>query len=100
MSEQDKGRVSREEVRHMAALSRLAVTAEEERVFARQFGQILDHMDILSRVDTEGVEPLYSPATHAEETRADEAHNVRERAQILANAPATDGEYFIVPRIV
>lgn len=98
--EQHQQRVSREEVRHMAALSRLAVTEEEERLFARQFGEILGHMDRLSRVDTEGVEPLYSPLAHAAATRPDEAANRRERAEILANAPETDGEYFVVPRIV
>lgn len=100
MATQDKQRVSVEEVRHMAALSRLAVSEEEERLFARQFGGILAHMDILSRVDTEGVEPLYSPIAHAAPTREDEAVNRRTRAEILANAPETDGEYFVVPRIV
>lgn len=92
--------VSREEVRHMAALSRLAVTEEEERLFGRQFGDILAHMALLSSVDTDGVEPLYSPHAHAAATRPDEAVNRRTRAEVLANAPATDGEYFVVPRIV
>ena len=98
--ERHQQRVSREEVRHMAALSRLAVMEEEERLFARQFGEILGHMDRLSRVDTEGVEPLYSPLEHAAATRPDESLQRRERAEILANAPETDGEYFVVPRIV
>lgn len=97
---EEKERVSGEEVRHMAALSRLAVTQEEECLFARQFGGILAHMDILSRVNTEGIEPLYSPLAHAAQTRKDEAVNRRTRAQVLANAPETDGEYFVVPRIV
>lgn len=101
MTEENHTRpVSSEEVRHMAALSRLAVTEEEERLFARQFGDILAHMALLSKVDTEGVEPLYSPHAHAAATRPDEALNRRTRAEILANAPETDGEYFVVPRIV
>ena len=100
MTQEHRERVSREEVRHMAALSRLTVTEDEERLFARQFGDILGHMDLLSRVDTEGVEPLYSPLAHAAATRPDEAANLRTRAEVLANAPETDGEYFMVPRIV
>ena len=100
MTQEQPRPVSREEVRHMAALSRLAVTEEEERLFARQFGDILAHMALLSKVDTEGVEPLYSPLAHAAATRPDEAANLCTRAEILANAPETDGEYFIVPRIV
>ena len=100
MTQEQPRPVSIEEVRHMAALSRLAVTEEEERLFARQFGNILAHMALLSSVDTEGVEPLYSPLAPAAATRPDEAANLRTRAEVLANAPETDGEYFIVPRIV
>ncbi|MBD5558610.1 MAG: Asp-tRNA(Asn)/Glu-tRNA(Gln) amidotransferase subunit GatC [Desulfovibrio sp.] len=100
MTQEQPRPVSLEEVRHMAALSRLVVTEEEERLFARQFGDILAHMALLSKVDTEGVEPLYSPLAHAAATRPDEAANLRTRKEVLANAPETDGEYFIVPRIV
>lgn len=92
--------VSLEEVRHMAQLSRLAISEQEEKLFARQFGDILGHVDILAAVDTEGVQPLYSPVTGREATREDEARDIRSRAEILANAPETDGECFIVPRIV
>ncbi|MDE5879620.1 MAG: Asp-tRNA(Asn)/Glu-tRNA(Gln) amidotransferase subunit GatC [Desulfovibrio sp.] len=99
MTQEQQRRVSREEVRHMAELSRLAVTEEEERLFARQFGDILAHMDLLSRVDTEGVEPLYSPHAHAAATRADEAANLRTHAEVLANSPEPNAEYFVVPRL-
>lgn len=92
--------ISLEEVRHMANLSRLVITEEEEAVFAGQFARILGHMEVLRNVDTNGVEPLYSPAQGSAETRPDEAHESRGADVILANAPETDGEYFIVPRIV
>lgn len=92
--------VSLEEVRHMAELSRLVISEQEEKLFARQFGDILGHVAILAAVDTEGVAPLYSPASGMEATREDEARNIRSRSEILANAPETDGECYIVPRIV
>lgn len=92
--------VSVEEVRHMARLSKLEINSQEEELFRHQFGAILDHMNILERVDTSNIEPLYTPALQEEFTRADVADNTRQREQILANAPQTDGEYFIVPRIV
>lgn len=88
------------EVRHMAKLSRLALTEEEEKLFSQQLARILDHMAILEKVDTSGVEPLYSPVCHEEFKRSDDARNLRDRKEILANAPETDGEFFIVPRIV
>lgn len=84
----------------MAALSRLIISADEENLFCRQFGEILGHVDILSGLDTNGIEPLYSPVQHPGFTREDYARDIRTRDDILANAPETDGESFIVPRII
>ncbi len=92
--------VSPEEVYHMAKLSRLNIDEDEVKLFSRQFTQILDHMNILSRVDTEGVEPCYTPVNHSSLLREDKADNLRSSKEILANAPETDGKYFIVPRII
>lgn len=92
--------VSLEEVRHMGSLSRLLISPEEEILFQRQFGEILDHIAVLDSVCTEGVEPLYSPACHPGAARLDEARDIRSRTEILANAPETDGKCFLVPRII
>lgn len=96
----DSHEISREEVLHMARLSRLKVNERELEMFRVQFARILGHMDMLARVDTEGVEPLYSPVCRQAHNRPDKADNRRTREEILSNAPDTDGEYFIVPRIV
>lgn len=88
------------DVRHMAKLSRLLINADEEKLFAAQFGQIVAHMDVLNSVPTDGVEPLYTPVHEPSLTREDEAVNIRTRSEILANAPETDGQCFVVPRIV
>lgn len=96
----DPKEVSYEEVRHMASLSRLEINTEEERRFARQFAQILGHMEILKGVDTTDIEPMYNVLDLRESTREDKAINLRSHQEILSNAPETDGEYFLVPRIV
>lgn len=88
------------EARQMAKLSRLAVSEEEIELFCNQFSGILSHMDLLAAINTDGLEPLYTPAEQPEWQRDDEADNRRSQKQILANAPQTDGEYFIVPKIV
>ena len=49
---------------------------------------------------TDGVEPLYSPVIHECAFRDDVAERRAERSAILADAPQTDGSFFIVPRIV
>ena len=51
-------------------------------------------------LDTTGVEPLYSPVGHETPLREDVAVATCARDQILGNAPAADGQFFIVPKIV
>ena len=96
---ENKG-IGSKEVAHMAQLSRLSVSEQEQELFARQLGDILGYMDVLAKVDTSAVEPLYSPVRHESAARQDVAVQVRTRQEVLANAPEADGEYFMVPRIV
>ena len=84
----------------MAQLSRLAVSKDEETLFSAQFAAILGYMDILNEVDVNGVAPLYSPVEHSFVPRADCAKHTRTHSEVLANAPARDESYFVVPRIV
>lgn len=95
--------VTQNDVTRMAALARLNIDAPTCERFTRQFADILTYMDVLGQVDTDGVEPLYSPSQHAEALRADapaDASRRHAREAVLSGAPAQDGEYFIVPRIV
>ena len=96
---ENKG-IGSKEVAHMAQLSRLSVGEQEQALFARQLGDILGYMDVLAKVDTSAVEPLYSPVRHESAARQDVAVQVRTRQEVLANAPEADGEYLMVPRIV
>lgn len=89
-----------EVVRHMAELSRLELTDAETEKFGRQLASILSYMSVLDKVDTNGVEPLYACVFQKEDVRKDTAVNRRSRQEILTNAPETDGECFIVPRII
>ena len=93
-------KISKAEVLHMANLSRLKVSEQEQEMFVRQFGQILNYMETLQNVDVKAVEPLYSPASHSTKARSDEVHPASNRTKILQNAPGSDEQYFIVPRIV
>lgn len=84
----------------MASLSRLTVDDSEVERFADQMSSILSYMDILGKVDTSNVEPLYSPCLHGPSMRPDVPGHKRTRDEILANAPERTDEYFVVPRIV
>jgi aspartyl-tRNA(Asn)/glutamyl-tRNA(Gln) amidotransferase subunit C len=94
--------LSLEEVRRIAGLARLRLSAEEERTFAEQLSAILDHVRQLEELDVSGVPPM----THA--LAAGEVPALREDAEraglspaeALAAAPAREGTCFKVPRII
>ncbi len=92
--------ITTEDVQRMASLARLTVDAPTQELFAKQFADIVSYMDILAEVDTKGAPPLYSPVLHDATLRQDMVKNTDKRSDVLSNAPQSDGQYFIVPRIV
>lgn len=92
--------ITRDEVAKIASLARLDLPEDKLELFAGQLGDILDYMDKLGELDTEQVEPLYSPVKHTTVLRKDEVNKEYSREEVLSNAPDQDGQYFIVPRIV
>ena len=92
--------LSREEVRHIAHLARLKLTPEEEMRFAGQLSAILDYAARVSQVDTEAIPPTASVLPLQAPLRPDEARPCPPRAQMLANAPATEQGMFRVPPVL
>lgn len=92
--------ISPELAEKIATLARLRLDADTLEAFAGQMRDILAYMETLSAVDTTDVEPLYGPVTHVSPTRPDEVKRTCTRDEVLANAPESDGRFFIVPRIV
>jgi aspartyl-tRNA(Asn)/glutamyl-tRNA(Gln) amidotransferase subunit C len=94
--------LSLEEVRRIATLARLRLTPEEERTFAGQLSAILDHVAQLRELDVSGVEPMTHALAEGERTelRPDALQASLPPEEALANAPAREGTYFKVPRII
>ncbi len=84
----------------IARLARLDLSKDTLERFSKQFNEILDYMELLGQVDTADVAPLYSPVEHGTVYREDAVRNEFTREQILENAPESDGQFFIVPKIV
>ncbi|QGY41682.1 Asp-tRNA(Asn)/Glu-tRNA(Gln) amidotransferase subunit GatC [Pseudodesulfovibrio cashew] len=93
-------KISPEEVAKVASLARLDLPQDKLELFAGQLGDILGYMDKLGELDTDDVEPLYSPVEHTTVLRKDVARKDYNRDEVLSNAPEQDGQFFIVPRIV
>ena len=91
------------EVRYVANLANLNLTAPEIDRMVHDLGSILEHMDRLAGIDTEGVEPMSQVLYDAEETatlRPDVERASLDNAVALANAPARGNGYFKVPKVI
>lgn len=88
------------DIAKVAALARIALTAEELDEYGRQLGDILEHAERVQALDTDGVAPTSHPLTMTNAFRPDEVTPSLDRDEILGQAPdAVDG-YFRVPRIL
>lgn len=89
-----------EDVQRIAHLARLEVPDAKAAAFAPQLDKVVEYMATLNELDTTDVEPLYGPVDKTTVLRADESRKEIAREDILANAPESDGAFFIVPKIV
>lgn len=87
-------------VRSIATLARIRIPDEDLDGLAGELSNILDWIEQLNEVDTEGVAPMTSVADMETPMRADEVTGGAGQDQILANAPDPQGPYFTVPKVV
>jgi aspartyl-tRNA(Asn)/glutamyl-tRNA(Gln) amidotransferase subunit C len=89
-----------DQVRKVALLARLELTAEEEEQFTGQLSSILDYFEQLNELDTTGVEPTTRAIELSNITRPDELKPFTEREAILQGAPDREDDFFKVPKIL
>lgn len=94
------GRISRDEVAHLARLARLAVTEEELDVFAGQLDVILGAVAHVGEVAAADIPPTSHAVPMTNVFRPDEVRPSLPREAILAGAPAVEDDKFRVPRIL
>ena len=87
-------------VRRIAHLARIAVADDEVEHLRGELNAILAFVEQLSEVDVEGVEPMTSVTPMAMKKRADAVNDGEIADDIVANAPATEGHFFLVPKVV
>jgi aspartyl-tRNA(Asn)/glutamyl-tRNA(Gln) amidotransferase subunit C len=94
-------KLSKDEVRRLARLSRIRLSNLEVIAFQRELSAILDYFAQLQKVDTSGVEPTAQVTGLTNATRPDEeADYGATREALLANAPATEKGYIKVRRVL
>jgi aspartyl-tRNA(Asn)/glutamyl-tRNA(Gln) amidotransferase subunit C len=89
--------ITREQVLHVAELARLALTEEEVERLGAQLGQILEAVGKVSELDLSEVEPTSHSLDVANVWDDDEPRPSLPLEQALANAPAAEDGFFLVP---
>ena len=93
-------RLTSDEVRHIAALARVAMTDDEIERMRDQLSNILGHFDVLQQVDTTGAEPTGHAAGLETVMRDDIADASSPRDDILANAPRSEDGFIRVRAVL
>jgi aspartyl-tRNA(Asn)/glutamyl-tRNA(Gln) amidotransferase subunit C len=87
-------------VKRVAHLARISVTDAEAEALRGELNAILGFVEQLNEVDVAGVEPMTSVLPMAMKKRADVVTDGGKADDILANAPAREDHYFLVPKVV
>lgn len=93
-------KLSREEVEHIAELSKVDLTEEEKTLFQEQLSAILEYAEMLQQVDTAAIPPTATVLPLRNVMRTDEARPSLPREDVLANAPQSEGGCFRVKAIL
>jgi len=92
--------IDRSLISRLENLARLRLEEDEREALQRDLAAILDLVEKLREVDTEGVQPLEFLHTLNPPPRPDEVRGQVSREEALRNAPDTDGTYFRVPKVI
>ncbi len=87
-------------VRRIAHLARIAVKDEEVSHLQGELNSMLAFVEQLAEVNVEGVEPMTSVMPMDMKKRADVVTDGEIPDKVLANAPATEDHFFLVPKVV
>lgn len=92
-------KITLDQLRHVAKLARLKLTPAEEKLYLRQLGPVLAHIDNLNQVDTSTVDPTFQVTSLSNIFRLQDLPCLSS-GQALANAPKSQNGFFVSPQTV
>ena len=93
-------KITTQDVEYVAGLAQLILDDDSKERLVHEMGDILEYMDKLEELDTEGIEPMMHVLDLTNVFREDVVRESLPREIVMRNAPKSDGEYFLVPRIL
>ena len=87
-------------VRRIARLARIRIGDDEVPKFEKELNAILEWIEMLNEVDTEDVAPMTAVVEMKMRMREDEITDGGYPERVTANAPHTDDNFFLVPKVI
>lgn len=95
-----KSTIDEATVRRIAHLARVKISSQEAQSLQRELNGILAWVEELKAIPTDGVEPLTSAGTATPRMRADVVTDGGRPAEIVKNAPKSEDNFFLVPKVI
>jgi aspartyl-tRNA(Asn)/glutamyl-tRNA(Gln) amidotransferase subunit C len=92
--------VNDELIDKLANLARLQFGEQEKEIIKKDLQRMIEFVDKLNELNTEGVEPLLHMSDNINSLREDIVKGSISREEGLKNAPDTDGVFFKVPKVI
>ncbi|MDO8689070.1 MAG: Asp-tRNA(Asn)/Glu-tRNA(Gln) amidotransferase subunit GatC [Dehalococcoidia bacterium] len=92
--------LTREQVEHVALLARVGLSQDDIERFRHQLSRVLEHFEVLSELDTEGIPPTAQVVSLQNVLRRDESSPSMSQSETLANAPQVEDGCFKVRAVL
>lgn len=92
--------IERQEIEKLATLSRIAIGEDTITEVSQRLSSVLELVDQLQAVNTEGVEAMSHPMKATQRLREDEVSEINQREAFQAIAPDTEEGLFLVPKVI
>ena len=95
-----KNKISEQEVKKIAELSRLSLSSDELKKRTQDMNNIINYMNILNEINTDDVEELYNVNDMNNTLRDDSFEESLDKKDVLKNSPSSNKDYIEVPLTV
>lgn len=100
MTASENNQLTEDQVRKVAHLARLALDDDAIRAFSEQLSTVLEHIARINALDVQDVEPMAHPLQLQNRLAEDVPVNGMSVEQLLENAPAVEGDFIAVPKVL
>ena len=92
--------VAQSDIEKIATLARIRVDERDVPELAQRINAILDMVDTMQAVDTDGIVPMANPLDAHQRLRADTVTESNQRDQFQAIAPQAENGLYLVPKVI